>query len=399
MKKVYFVIYDLGGGHRSTANALKAVIESRRLPWQVEIVEVLKDVFNSTFAQDFYNRWILKEKWAKLINDPISVPIFKLRIRLMHRIWLQQLKTYWQQQQPDIVVSLIPLFNRLLRESLAQALPGQPFVTSVTDFADCPKHFWIESQEQFMICPSTRVRQQAKAMGYADEKLFSTSGVVIHPRYNEPVDVDRMSVRAALGLQPNLPTGLVCFGSQGSIEMLEIAQQLNDSSQQLQLIFVCGRNEKLAASLRQFPTRYPKYVEGFTPDLPTYMKAADFFVGKPGSVGVSEAIALGLPVVTECNNMMTLFQERASADWLTENGFGMVVPSFEQIDLAVSTLLQAETLSQYQDRVNSYNNRAAFEVIDILETILAGSSAGPSHLAASVLHHAFDAAAPLSRTV
>ena len=126
----------------------------------------------------------------------------------------------------------------------------------------------------------------------------------------------------------------------------------------------------IAEQLRQYSTAYPKYVEGFTNQLPTYMSASDFFIGKPGSVGVSEAIALGLPVITECNHRMTLFQERASADWLESNGFGLVVSSFSQIDKAVEKLLETETFEQYQSRVSAYSNRAAFEVIDILEKIL-----------------------------
>ncbi|MEL7351416.1 MAG: glycosyltransferase [Cyanobacteria bacterium P01_A01_bin.116] len=370
MKKVIFAIYDMGAGHRSTANALKHAIERKGLPWDVEIVEVLKDVCNTTFSQDFYNRWILKRKWAKLINDPISVPIFKARIRLMHPLWSRQLQQYWQAKQPDIVVSLMPLLNRVLCESLAQALPGTPFVTSVTDFSDCPEHFWIEPQEQLMICPSEQVAQQAKAMGYLEQSLFRTSGVVIHPRYDLPVTVDSAAERQKLGLHPNLPTGLVCFGSHGSRDMLEIAQRLNDSSLALQLIFVCGRNEKLAEQIQQLPTRYAKHVEGFTKELPTYMKTADFFIGKPGSVGVSEAIALGLPVITECHSVMTLLQERATADWLSSNGFGIVVPRFNQVTNAVERLLEPDTFDLCKAKVDRYRNRAAFEVTDIIENIL-----------------------------
>lgn len=373
MKKVYFAIYDMGAGHRSTANALKEVVESRSLPWKIEIVEVLKDVLHTTFPQYFYNTWVLKHKWAKLINDPISVPIFKARIQLMHSIWRRQLTQYWQAEQPDLVVSLMPLFNRVLFESLQATDSAIPFVTSVTDFADCPEHFWIEPQDQLMICPSAQVVEQAKAAGYPSKNLFHTSGVVIHPRYNQPVEVDRNVQRQQLGLLRDLPTGLVCFGSHGSRDMLNIAKRLNESNESIQLIFVCGRNQPLAEALRRLPTRYPKYVEGFTKALPTYMKTADFFVGKPGSVGVSEAIALGLPVITECSDHTTLFQERATAHWLTANKLGLVVPNFDHIASAVQALLQPETFAQYRAQVDKYSNTAAFEVVDILENILDSS--------------------------
>jgi len=384
MKKIIFAIYDMGAGHRSTANALKAVIEQNNLPWEVTTVEILKDVFNTTFSQDFYNRWILKRKWAKLINDPISVPIFKARIKLMHRSWRSQLQAYWQSAQPDMVVSLMPLFNKVLCESLESALSGTPFITSVTDFADCPKHFWIEEQDQLMICPSKKIYQQAKAVGYPDQNLFQTSGVVIHPRYNEVLEIDAAKQRQQIGLHPDLPTGLVCFGSHGSREMLEIAQRLNESNQALQLIFICGRNEKLAKELRQLPTSYAKHIEGFTRELPTYMKTADFFIGKPGSVGVSEAIALGLPVITECNQTMTLFQERATADWLAKNKFGKVINSFTQIAQATQELLEPTAYEQYRANVETYNNTGAFEVIEILESILEPSKSKPAAKAVSV---------------
>lgn len=370
MKKVLFTIYDMGGGHRSTANALKEVIEQRNLPWQIEILEVFKEVFGEGKPQFYYNNFVLKKKWAKAINDPLAVPVFRLQIRLRHDAWRKRLQNYWRKHQPDLVVSLMPLVNKLLYESLQAELPNTPFVTSITDFADCPPNFWIEKQKQLLICPSSRTVEQAQDCGYTEQQLFSTSGVVIHPRFNQPITSDRTIERQRLGLNPDLPTGLVIFGTQGSKEMLEILERLEQSPLQLQLIFICGRNEQLANTLRSRPSRIAKFVEGFTSQIPTYMHTSDFFIGKPGSVGISEAIAMKLPVITECNNTMTLFQERASADWLADNGFGIVVNNFNDIDKAVAQLIEPQNFIRYQANVRAYNNRAAFEVVDILENIL-----------------------------
>lgn len=370
MKKVVFTIYDMGGGHRSTANALKEVIEQRNLPWQIEILEVFKEVFGERKPHFYYNNFVLKKKWAKSINDPLAVPIFRLQIRLSHSAWRKRLQNYWREHQPDLVVSLMPLVNRVLCESLRSELPHTPFVTSITDLADCPPNFWIEHQEQLLICPSSKTLEQAQDCGYTEQQLFSTSGVVIHPRFNQPVTCDRISERQRLGLNPDLPTGLVIFGTQGSKEMVEILERLEQSPLQLQLIFICGRNEQLANILRSRPSRIPKFVEGFTSQIPTYMHLSDFFIGKPGSVGISEAIAMKLPVITECNNTMTLFQERASADWLADNGFGIVVNNFNAIGEAVAQLIEPQNFARYQANVRAYNNRAAFEVVDILENVL-----------------------------
>ncbi|MEO0928269.1 MAG: UDP-N-acetylglucosamine--LPS N-acetylglucosamine transferase [Cyanobacteria bacterium J06643_13] len=372
MKKICFAIYDMGAGHRSTANALKEVIEQKNLPWQVEVVEVFKEIFDTTRPQFVYNNFVLKKKWAKLINNPLSVPLFKLEIRLRHQAWKKRLQQYWRDRQPDLVVSLMPLVNRVLCESLQAELPDVPFVTSITDFADCPPNFWIEAQEQLLICPSQTAVRQARASGYPESSIYSTSGVVIHPRFDRAVKGDRATERQALGLKPDLPTGLVIFGSYGSPEMLKIAKSLESLEREIQLIFICGRNKELAAKLQNIPSRFPRVIEGFTKKVPDYMDLCDFFIGKPGSVGVSEAVARKLPVITECNNL-TLFQERPSADWLVNNQLGIVVDNFRKINQAVAELIQPDNLSRYQTNVEADKNQAVFEVVDILEEILKDS--------------------------
>jgi 1,2-diacylglycerol 3-beta-galactosyltransferase len=291
--------------------------------------------------------------------------------------WNRLLRGYWREHQPDLVVSLLPLVNRVLCDSLRAECPDTPFVTAMTDFADCPPHFWIEPQVQWLICPSERAMIQAQTAGYAPERLMRTSGVVIHPRFCELDWLDRdrseefdyASERQQLGLDPDRPTGLVIFGSYGAPEMLDIARRLERSFLDLQLILICGHNQPLAERLRRMNSRFPMVVEGFTKQLPHYMRLSDFFIGKPGSVGISEALALGLPVITECNRL-TLFQERPSAEWLVEQELGIVVDRFSEIDRAVAELLQPETFSRYRANVAAYRNRAVFEVVNCLETIL-----------------------------
>lgn len=369
MKKVYLMIYDAGAGHRSTAKAIQNVIEQRKLPWEVHLVEAFKEVLGTSASQDFYNKYVLQKTWAKIINEPLLVPLFKLQIHLSHSAWLARLKKFWQQQQPDIVVSVQPYLNRVLCESLQAASPDVPFVTFITDHADCPPHFWIEKQEQFLICPTKKAVEQAKSFGYTHKQLFRTSGVIIQPQFYEPVLCDRRAERQRLGLDPNLPTALITFGSQGSNIMLEIAESLEKSQLNLQLIFICGRNEELAATLRSQQSRLPRFIETFTSEIPYYMHLSDFFIGKSGSVGVSEAVAMNLPVITDCN-ALSLFQEKPSAQWIADNEIGIVVRNFKEINQAVAKLIQPENLARYRANAAAINNQAVFEVVDILERLL-----------------------------
>jgi 1,2-diacylglycerol 3-beta-galactosyltransferase len=177
--------------------------------------------------------------------------------------------------------------------------------------------------------------------------------------------------RKKLGLNPDLPTGIVLFGGYGTWKMVDIVRQINRSSLQVQLILICGRNDKLADALRREPSRIPLHVEGFTTQIPYFMALADFFIGKPGPGSISEALSKRLPVIIDCN-AWTLPQERYNAQWVREKEVGIVVGSHRETAEAVARLLEPGALAQYQGRAAAMNNRAVFEIPQIFETILNG---------------------------
>ena len=151
--------------------------------------------------------------------------------------------------------------------------------------------------------------------------------------------------------------------------MLDIAKRLDQANAGVQLILICGHNQKLAGQLKSLRTKKPILVEGFTANVEYYMALADFFIGKPGPGSISEALQLHLPVIVECN-ARTLPQERYNAQWVTENGFGMVLASFHDIASCVQRLLKESAFAEFRRRVNRYSNQALSEVPMILEQCL-----------------------------
>jgi 1,2-diacylglycerol 3-beta-galactosyltransferase len=98
------------------------------------------------------------------------------------------------------------------------------------------------------------------------------------------------------------------------------------------------------------------------------MQASDFFIGKPGPGSVSEALAMHLPVIVECN-AWTLPQERYNAQWVLENHVGFVLKSFREIVPAVAKLIEPGTLAEYRKNAAGMKNRAAFEIPEFLERV------------------------------
>jgi len=181
--------------------------------------------------------------------------------------------------------------------------------------------------------------------------------------------VDVKAERSRLGLDPLRPTGMVLFGGMGSEKMDEIFRRIDGSDLDVQLILICGKNEKLRKRLAERPSRILKFVEGFTREIPRYMQLADFFIGKPGPGSISEAIHMGLPVLVE-KNAWTLPQERFNADWVAEQQVGESLRSFSEIVAAMERLLKPGRLAELQGNVRGIQNRAVFEVTDLLQTFL-----------------------------
>jgi 1,2-diacylglycerol 3-beta-galactosyltransferase len=370
------IFFDAGGGHRSAAEALRLVMEEQG-GWQVRLVNLQEqldpiDPFRRLFGwrlQDAYNL-MLKKGWT--LGTGQTLRVLQAAIRLFHGQQVRLLEECWHKNRPDLVVSVVPHFNRAIAESLRRARPATPLVTILTDFADYPPHFWIEPQEQYFICGTEHAVAQARKAGIPADRIFQTSGMILRPHFYQQRVCDRRAEREKLGLDPDLPTGLVLFGGQGANAMLEIAERLETAPVSLQLIFICGRNEKLAKALRR-RGRVRSFVEGFTKEIPYYMQLSDFFIGKPGPGSVSEAIAMGLPVIVE-RNAKTLPQERYNADWVLQKQVGLVVRGPRDIPAAVKLLLEPANLVGFRARTAAIRNRAVYEIPDILRKIVEKAS-------------------------
>ena len=382
MQTIDLVYINAGGGHRAAATALEAAIRDQGRDWQVRLVnlfEVLdpQDVFRRTTGvkpEDYYNVRLARGWTIGLAQE---LRILQMLIRLSHRSLVSQLHRHWQRSRPDLVVSLVPNFNRAMYQALAHACPDVPYATILTDLADFPPHFWIEpNQAQHFICGTPRATAQARATARKDAHIYEVSGMIINPNFYRDLKLDRRAEMVKLGLDPDRPTGIVMFGGHGSRVMRGIAKRLDD----VQLIMICGHNASLADKLRTLEPSAPRAIVGFTSQMSYYMQLSDFFIGKPGPGSISEAVQQGLPVIV-VRNAFTMPQERYNTEWVEENGAGVVLDSFKLIRDGVAQV--AGNIDFYRAGVKRMHNRAVFEIPGILERILAT----PARIGVDFIHH------------
>ncbi|MCD2344033.1 galactosyldiacylglycerol synthase [Ideonella azotifigens] len=381
IKKIALVYFNAGGGHRAAAMALQQVLQApEQPPCEVRLVNLIELLdppqrfkrATGLAPEDLYNLRLARG-WTMGLAQELK--LLQGMIRMAHPWLLRTLRAHWDATAPDLVVSLIPNFNRALYESV-MASPGRRCATVMTDLADHPPHFWIEPGQpaQVLVCGTPRAAAQALAAGHAPAQVKRVSGMVLRPAFHglAPLAADERAERQrALGLHSGRPIGLVMFGGQGSMQMLRIARGLPE----VQLVLVCGHNARLATRLHALATAAPggpHAVLGFVPDMAGLMQLADFFIGKPGPGSLSEAVQMGLPVVT-FENRWTMPQERYNAHWVRNEGLGEVVDSVKAVPEGVARLL--DQLPQRRSRVLQVRNRAVFEVAALLRELAGVSTA------------------------
>jgi len=376
-KRIHLLFHDAGGGHRNAAVALKTVCERQSRPWDLALVQFQElsdrlDVLRRLTGiriEEQYNV-LLRNGWTW--GSQYLLRVLQLTIRIFHRPLVRLLADYWRKHPADLLISVIPHFNRQIAESWSAVYPGRPFVTIITDLADFPPRFWIEPvPEQIVVAGSERAVEQARGFGKTERNLFQASGMILRPEFYSARKEDPLEVRRALGLDPGLPTAIVLFGGYGSNVMYDIVQRVDRDRVPMQMILVCGRNERLAARLRGARWSLPLHIVGFTREVDRLMGAADFLIGKPGPGSIAEAMISGLPVLVECN-ASTLPQERYNAEWVREKRVGMVLASFREVIPAVRSMIAPDTLASLKRNVRSLENRAVFEIPEFLATLLPG---------------------------
>lgn len=348
------------------------IIEQQQRPWTARMVHLQDilapvDVFRKVLRmdlQELYNS-MLRRGWT--LGSGYSLRVMQQMIRMWHPTEVRLLKGWFSREAPDLLVSVVPNFNRAIFEAWSTTAPGRPYVTILTDLADYPPRFWMERQPQYFICGSDKAVEQARAIGHPAERVYRASGMVLHPRFYETVVKDLRTERLKLGLDPDLPTALVLFGGFGSMAMAGILEQLDRLTLPMQAIFICGRNERLKQVLDSHPSKFARHTVGFTREVPYYMGLSDFFIGKPGPGSISEAVHLGLPVLT-VSNSLTLPQERYNGVWLEEYKLGILLKSYSQVAGGVQRLLDGR-LEEYRQNCLRMNNRAVFEIPEILDEI------------------------------
>jgi len=357
-KRVLMLISDTGGGHRASALALQAAMQTGRPKNDVDvkIVDIWTEYGafpHSKYAQGYPFLCKYSFLWKALyyISIPWEVPwALETRVRCGARF-----KQCIDEYRPDLVVSLHPLCQHLpikVIDTLTKEgkLDQPPFATVCTDLGGAHPN-WFLKQADACFVPSDAVHKVASRRG-VDESRIRQYGLPVRRDFwkatSSPRTVSAKHARE-LGLLPNRRTVLVIGGGDGvgslgkivEATATKLATELPDSAQ---VVAICGRNrvvqQQLEAKKAQWGGVHVE-VRGFTSQISDFMEASDCLITKAGPGTIAEAAVRGLPT------MLSSFlpgQEAGNVPFVISSGFGDFAKKPEVIARKVSAWLKDDAL-------------------------------------------------------
>ncbi|XP_042505961.1 monogalactosyldiacylglycerol synthase, chloroplastic-like isoform X1 [Macadamia integrifolia] len=339
-KKVLILMSDTGGGHRASAEAIKATFnEEFGDEYQVFVTDLWSDHTPWPFNQ-------LPRSYNFLVKHG---PLWKLTYygsapRVVHQSNFAATSTFIAREvakglmkyQPDIIISVHPLMQHVpLRILRAKGLLEKiVFTTVVTDLSTCHPTWYdllllllfTSSFITFVFfvilinfllaavifrfhklvtrcyCPTTEVAKRALKAGLQPSQI-KVYGLPVRPSFVKPVR-PKVELRRELGMDQDLPAVLLMGGGEGMGPIEATARALGNSLYDEtigepigQVLVICGRNKKLANRLLSIDWKIPVQVKGFVTKMEECMGACDCIITKAGPGTIAEAMIRGLPII------------------------------------------------------------------------------------------------------
>ncbi|PKA49195.1 Monogalactosyldiacylglycerol synthase, chloroplastic [Apostasia shenzhenica] len=337
-KKVLILMSDTGGGHRASAEAIKAAFHQEfGDEYQVFITDLWTDHTPWPFNQlpRSYN-FLVKHGALWKMTYYGSTP------RLVHQSNFVATSTFIAREvakglmkyQPDIIISVHPLMQHIpLRILRAKGLLDKiVFSTVVTDLSTCHPT-WFHKLVTRCYCPSSEVARRALKAGLKPNQI-KVYGLPVRPLFVKPVQ-PKDELRREFGMNEDLPAVLLMGGGEGMGPIEATARALGDAlyDENLrepigQMLVICGRNKKLANKLLAVDWKIPVQVKGFVTRMEECMGACDCIITKAGPGTIAEAMIRGLPIIL---NDYIAGQEVGNVPYVVENGCGKFSKSPKEI--------------------------------------------------------------------
>lgn len=383
--KILILSGTFGQGHLQAAKALEEAVQLRFPNVQPVVFDFIAWAHPHMYPISNYlyikGLKVFPQLYGFFYQKTHPKSVFSTRIQSLFFVGLRKMLLLLEKEKPAVVVSTHPFVSGILSKLKEYGLTNIPFVTVITDHTD--HSCWIHPFTDLYIVGSNEGKKRLLRRNVPEEKIAST-GIPIQTKFLYPYKRDEFIVKH--GLDAELPTVLIMGGGDGLFGkgFLNLPT-LESIPETLQLIILCGRNQKLKQKLEVElkQSKHRIHLFSYVEYVHELMAVSDIIITKPGGVTTSEALAMELPMI--------LYhplpgQEQENARYLTKSGAAILSENPDDLIYQISNLIKNKPLllkmKKNSERIQK--KAAAFDAVLAIYQLMAMTS-HPTYIVANGL--------------
>ncbi len=352
--KILIFYASYGGGHLNAAKSIDACLRKINAELDIELIDCMKyvNIALEKITTAAYREMAKKLPWAwgRIYADSQKGPLAHISSR-SNKILAIKLLRLLREKKPDLIISTHPFGSQMCSYLKRKGKIESKIATIMTDFA--PHDQWLvgSSHTDYFFVAHDKMKDYLISKNIPAEKIYAT-GIPISERFL--FSFDRKQILDTFGLHDNLKTVLFFGGGEfglGKSKTISIFESLVHYIENIQVVAISGKNEKMKNTFSEIVTRNQKEnsvkVLSYTDKVPELMSISDLVVTKPGGLTTSESLACNLPMVI-INPIPG--QEEENAEFLENKGIAIWIKKKDSPKIIFQELLSSpEKLAQMKE--------------------------------------------------
>lgn len=370
MLKIGIVAAATGNGHISVAKSIQLEFCKRGIDACVYESFYEDLMFSNKFLSDYYNFLMvtstqLCSKFSELsyISRPDISPEFYKGI-------CSRLKRFLKTNQFDVLISVSHTINASIVKAVNEMnMKHLKFSIVVTDpFYPISLGFDPIGADKYYCC--SEVVKQFLLKRIDADKIVKVNYPINQRFLHKFTEEEKNNIRRQLLIHSTEKTILINSGSQGAFYYIDIVKEVMKKYSNIQIIFVCGKNEGLYLLAKTIFKKSNIHVMGFVSNMEELIAISDFVLTKPGANTFFECIYMRKPVLIDGINGF-LYQEKGVTDYLLIHNIGRIIDNMDCINKVIDEFMVEEQYSKYVNELNKIElgNGACKIVDDILKNL------------------------------
>ena len=374
-KKVLITYATYGSGHKTLANYIYEYL-NKYSNYEIKIIDlmdyenIIGYISKKAFEQNF------KHKTSSLIFSLIYEFMDSKTTTMPYR---QITKSVFKNKKlkediisfnPDLLISTHFFGNIVVGMLNKKKLTNAKIISVISDYVS--HEMWLKDEKSVdaFVVSNDIVKKQLIDENIDVKKIYAY-GLPLSERFKNLGNVTDIKVKYHVN---NGKKTFLFFagGSIGSSFSYDYLKKLLSKQFDINIIFVCGKNEKLRTKVSNFVSKnnYQNVqVLGFSNEVNNLLNIADIVITKPGGISITECLEMKKPMLLISGNGGN---EIYNARFVCKNGYGLNCKTPRRLVRAVNNiLLRKNMLYNMKNKLNKYHdNNSVEKIYQLSEKIL-----------------------------